>query len=95
MQLISYRQNIQSNYIFENSKSKDFRHRINPVQEVWAVYPNHPINANHNIDPFEQHKIRLFGLSPNEETTELEELLENTLQKIIKGDTEVKEDIKI
>ncbi|MEK5012045.1 MULTISPECIES: DUF2357 domain-containing protein [Bacillus] len=95
MQLISYRQNIQSNYIFENSKSKDFRHRINPVQEVWAVYPNHITNDGHNIDPFEQHKIRLFGLSPNEETTELEELLENTLQKIIKGDTEVQEGIII
>ncbi|WP_410984400.1 DUF2357 domain-containing protein [Bacillus cereus] len=94
-QLISYRQNIQSNYIFENSKSKDFRHRINPVQEVWAVYPNHISNDSHNIDPFEQHKIRLFGLSPNEETIELEELLENTLQKIIKGDTEVQEGIKI
>ncbi|ACK60419.1 TPA: DUF2357 domain-containing protein [Bacillus cereus] len=87
-QLISYRQSIQSNYIFENSKSKNFRHRILPVQEVWAVYPNHISNDGHDINPFEQYKIRLFGLSPNEETIELEELLENTLEKIIIGDTE-------
>jgi hypothetical protein len=88
-QLIDYRQNIQSNYVFEQTSSFDLRHRINPVQEVWAVYPNHLSNEGATIDPFERYKVKLFGLSPNEETTELEDELHATLEKIIKADVNV------
>lgn len=88
-QLIDYRQNIESIYVFEDTSSIEQRHRIRPVQEVWAVYPNHLSNEGTTIDPFDRYKVKLIGLSPNEETTELEEELQVTLQKIIETDVNV------
>lgn len=64
-QLISYRENMSSPFLYNNKFSSQW-HIFRPVHEVWAVYPKHEYNIQPK-NPMDSYQVRLMELTPLEE----------------------------
>ncbi|PFJ31826.1 DUF2357 domain-containing protein [Bacillus thuringiensis] len=80
-QLISYRDNMKSPFLYNNSFSKNW-HLIRTVHEVWAVYPNHEANMQPK-NPMDNHQVRLMELTPLEEKDNFHLGIAETIQKVV------------
>ena len=80
-QLISYGDNIYSNYIFGEVAGNPFVSRISPIQEVWAIYPNR--YGLSRIHEYLDHKVSLVELVPGQENNHFAEKLNKSIDKLI------------
>lgn len=77
-QLISYRDNLLSKKIYEESLP-DMGKNFKAVEEVWAVYPNHKNNKK-KVNP---NQFRLVELTPGLDQTKFNEFLLNAINRVI------------
>ncbi|AUB64569.1 hypothetical protein CSW12_16710 [Bacillus cereus] len=80
-QLISYRENTNSSFLYNNKFSSQWR-ILRPVHEVWAVYPKHEANRQPK-NPMESNQVRLMELTPLEEKDSFHLGIAEAIQKIV------------
>lgn len=80
-QLISYGDNIYSNYLF-GIDINPFVSRLSPIQEVWAIYPNRFGLSRSNDYP--DHKVSLIELTPGQENGHFVEKIKKSIDSLIK-----------
>lgn len=81
-QLISYRDNLKSIYLYQGKISDSAWSQYNPIHEVWALYPKH-INNNKPKDPMDEYGIRLMELTPLDEKEFFYDGLAEAIQKVL------------
>lgn len=81
-QLISYRDNLKSIYLYQGKISDSAWSQYNPIHEVWALYPKH-INNNKPKDPMDEYGIRLMELTPLDEKEFFYDGLAEAIKKVL------------
>jgi len=82
-QLLSYRNNVTSPYLFEHSAPGAWNN-FRSVYESWAIYPANQRNRKVK-DPLEDYGIRLVELTPEIEQDKFYQSLSVAIQKVISG----------
>jgi hypothetical protein len=82
-QLISYRSNSSSQYLYGNRIPSSIREQIRPVNETWAVYPNYNGDSNSVPSLDQEHKVRFIPLTPGESDIHLVEELKNRINQVL------------
>ncbi len=85
-QLDNYRNSLNSKFLYAKSKPGQWD-RFKAVHEVWAIYPRDKYNRQYD-EAFEDYQIRLFQLSPGDDQDELEDLLKDSIERIIRNSDE-------
>lgn len=80
-QLVSYGDNIFSNYLF-GLDSNSVVSRFSPIQEVWAIYPNRYGQSRSHDYP--DYKVSLIELTPGEDNDHFVEKITTAIDQLIK-----------
>lgn len=80
-QLISYRENMSSPFLYNNKFSSQW-HIFRPVHEVWAVYPKHEYNRQPK-NPMDSYQVRLMELTPLEEKNGFHLGIAEAIKKVV------------
>lgn len=81
-QLVGYAFNCRSNHLFGDKLNHYLLETINPIPEVWALYPRHDENERNRY--FRDHHIRLLELSPGYENEHLIKELNQLFQNLVR-----------
>lgn len=79
-QLVSYGDNIYSNYLF-GLEGNPAISRISPIQEVWAIFPNRYGPSKYHEYP--DHKVSLLELTPGQENGYFIEKIERSIESLL------------